>query len=277
MKYRDSLYSEYLFGNRFTSKQEIIKNIARFLFCDLATISKLNIKDLMAAQYIIEQIGAINRDGVHLISGIKHIIVNSIIEGSSKRKTAEALRIRLGGYNHDWLKIANTKLQVANDAGKVAEIATNTPEGEPVLLKRWEMYDPAVCNICKRFNKKIAMLVEGERESDIAPKDSPADYLIWPSKNNCNRKRSEWQLSFGPIHPNCRGSWDLYTKIEQENKDLFASWEKTKKLKTKLWQQAEKQANAPVTMPDGTTRRGKGNVGTVYSQLLQQAKKEGKL
>ena len=257
-------------GYNFTDISPDLANIRK--------IAKLSDKELVRVEYAIENAAhLLQKASDELIQDVRKIITGATVQRSSKRKTAETLRMRLGEYNRDWLKIANTETVDAQNNGMVAEIAANTPEGEPVLLKRWEMYDPAVCNVCKRFNKKIVMFVDGERDSDIAPKDSPADYLIWYGKNNYGRKQAEWWLSIGTVHPNCRGSWILYTKRDQKNKDLFSSWEEIRKLKTKLWRQAEKQANAPVTMSDGTTRRGKGNVGTVYSQLLQQAKAEGKL
>ncbi|MEM9423623.1 MAG: hypothetical protein AAF975_02395 [Spirochaetota bacterium] len=235
-------------------------------------------KELVRIEYAVDNAAhLLQRASDGLIEDVRKIVTESVIKQSSKRKTAETLRMRLGEYNRDWLKIANTELVDAHCNGIVAEIAASTPLGEPVLLERLELYDIAVCDVCAKFNHQIAMLVEGERDFDTAPESSLAEVMIWDGKNNHRRKKADWWLSIGTIHPNCRGSWRYISKEDAANRDEF--WERKRKrdYQRELERQAREIAYSPVIMPDGTKRSGKGNYGTVLGELKRKARAEGKL
>ena len=257
---------------------ELLQHV-RNLSC-LRKMLDLNDRDVARIEYARDNAAyLLQRASDELIQEVRRIVTAATIKKLSKRDTARELRERLGAYNRDFLKIANTELNDAHCNAVVSELAANTPEGQPVLLERMEMHDMAVCEVCRRFNGTVAMLVEGERDDDTAPEDSPASVLIWAGKTNYRRKRAEWWLPIGTVHPCCRGNWRPYKEKSKYAQELFERNNRENKIKVKLWKEAQEEAFAPVwiTMPDGTKqkRKGKGNLGSVYARKLREAQAKG--
>ena len=169
---------------------------------------------------------------------MRRIVTEATIKKTSKWDTANILCERLGVYNRDFIKIAETELTDAHCNATVNELVKNTPAGQPVLVERMEMYDIAACKVCKKFNHTVAMLVDNERDSEIAPEGSPVSVLIWPGKNNFRRKKADWWLSMGTIHPNCRGYWIPYKQKSKYAQKLFERSQRENRVHVRLWKEA---------------------------------------
>ena len=70
---------------------------------------------------------------------MRRIVTEATIKKTSKRDTWNILRERLGVYNRDFIKIAETELTDASCNATVNELPKNTPAGQPVLVERMEM------------------------------------------------------------------------------------------------------------------------------------------
>ena len=133
---------------------------------------------------------------------VQDILINGIVNRESKAQVSQRLFDKCVGLNRDFQRIADTEIQNNVNNAYLKEEVYNTPEGEKVYFKRFEILDDNTCKKCKKIKGQIALW------SDVALpdehiKDEYAKYAIWEGKE-------DGDMPSGVSHPYCRGSWFRY-------------------------------------------------------------------
>ncbi len=132
-------------------------------------------------------------------NSIKEVLLNGIKNRKSKSEISQELFNKSKVLNRDWKRIVETEMVNTSNLAKVMEEVNDTPKGEKVYFKRYEMAD--CCDKCKRYDEAIALWSDSPLDNDKI-KDDYADVAIWDGKEADGKT-----LVVGAIHPNCRGYW----------------------------------------------------------------------
>ena len=114
---------------------------------------------------------------------------NSKWRSDTAQKLASRLGNRTGDWSRNWERIARTEMQGAYNEGSVLEAIEW--DGPDALIAR--IPEPSACADCRRVHLT----------RDGRPRVFKASDLI-NNGTNVGRKRTEWQATIWPIHPNCR-------------------------------------------------------------------------
>lgn len=119
---------------------------------------------------------------------IRDELGESLVTKRDARALAGALADRTQYYAHNWKRIALTEIQGAHNEGRVS-YALNA-YGDDAQVARVPESD--ACEHCRRL---------------FAPDGSPKVFRVadlMGNETNVGKKRSQWQATIWPVHPNCR-------------------------------------------------------------------------
>ena len=130
---------------------------------------------------------------------IQQIVIDGIRDRKSRTQVSQNLFDACASMNRDMQRIADTEYQMAMNRAYIAEELHNTPEGEKVYFKRFEVLDDHTCTKCKKLKDKIAVWSNTPLTNERV-RDEHAIYAIWEGK-------TEGEAPIDILHPWCRGSW----------------------------------------------------------------------
>lgn len=146
---------------------------------------------------------------------IRDVLDQGFMAGKSKGEISQELFDKFGDMNRDWDRIVDTEGVNIFNAEFIEEQMKDSLPGEPIYFIRREFADDRTCSFCIKATQEQIIA----RWSDVPLQDENIDdpfasIALWSGKTNYGKKRDEWQWSEGPIHCNCRGSWDrIYPEI----------------------------------------------------------------
>ena len=130
---------------------------------------------------------------------IQQIVIDGIRDRKSRTQVSQNLFDACASMNRDMQRIADSEYQMAMNRAYIAEELHNTPEGEKVYFKRFEVLDDHTCAKCKKLKDKIAVWSNTPLTNERV-RDEHAIYAIWEGK-------TEGESPIDILHPWCRGSW----------------------------------------------------------------------
>ena len=186
-------------GKTFDWIRDDMKNIQEAFRLDGRDMSRNEIARYQVAQDWVAQ--KVTRVSNAVKDEIKDVILNGIVEKRSRSQVSQDLFNRLGSYNKDWKRIADTEIVNTSNLAGILEEIRQAPEGEKVYFKRVEL--PNCCEKCAAVNGQIALWSDTPLDDEHI-EDEYADIAIWDGKQ---QEKGKTVLVTGVVHPNCRGEW----------------------------------------------------------------------
>lgn len=173
-----------------------------------------------------------------LMSGASSTLKSAIRKAVVSHEKAAAFGAHQGGLqsyfldhfaaaNRDWRRVAVTECSLNANEGFIASLASGT------TIERVEYYSTA-CQFCRSIHGKRFVVAGTDDEKD-------GDAHVWVGKTNEGRSSSPrkqspigliertpdelWWVTAGPVHPNCRGTWNIVPGSPHPDVDpKFAQW-----------------------------------------------------
>lgn len=118
---------------------------------------------------------------------IRELTAEAIARGKTPQWLASELGHVTGEWSRDWLRIARTELQSANNEG----VAIEAFRADGVEARVARVPEPGACPDCLR------LFMDGSK-----PRIFTVEELV-ANGTNVGKKRAAWVAVLGPVHPNC--------------------------------------------------------------------------
>ncbi len=142
-------------------------------------------------------------------------IVEMIMQGYQDKVTPRQLEAKLfdkmSDLNKDWRRIAETETATNFNNGYLqATLEQRAEETTPIYMLG--ISGAGACEFCRTYvDGQIFVLLQSAPDGGETVIIEGKEYVaIWPGKNNFGRKRADWWVSSGTIHPHCRCSYTEY-------------------------------------------------------------------
>ena len=145
---------------------------------------------------------------------IRETYANSLRSRDSSSRMSQQLFDKFGSLNKDWDRIIEYE---GGDSFNNAYLQESFDSTKDNYFIRYEVLDGHTCPFCQDIKGKIVLMAEDPQESTTID-NFFTDTVIWTGLNNVGRKRPDWIIPAGPVHPRCRGGWTKYTPPDKDDK-----------------------------------------------------------